>query len=57
MTYLLVYTVDFTDPNRDASSLSKQAARLTMKCLGCEKLQREISFAMELTSQMPECQA
>ena len=43
--------------DRDASSLSKHAARLTKKCLGCEKLQREISFAMNLITQMPECQA
>lgn len=37
---------------RDASSLSKHAARLNKKCFTCEKLQREISFAMDIISQI-----
>lgn len=43
--------------DRDASSLSKHAARLKMKSVTCEKLRQEISFVMDIISQMPECQA
>ena len=42
---------------RDASSLSKHAARLTTKSLKNEKLQNEISEVRAYVFQMPECQA
>ncbi len=42
---------------RDASSLSKHAARLTAKSLNSEKLKSEISNIKAYLLQMPECQA
>ncbi len=43
--------------DRDASSLSKQVARLNIKKLSCRELQDEIAELRAYISQMPECQA
>ena len=42
---------------RDASSLSKHAARLTTKSLKIEELHHEIGKVRAFVIQMPECQA
>lgn len=42
---------------RDASSLSKAAARLSRQAVGSEALRRELEDLRAYVSQMPECQA